>query len=68
MCCGGGGGQKEKDAPVGGRSARVSRWCAKDRGPRVERQKTNLEFFTETARGRERERDSDGERVGGTFV
>lgn len=38
MCCGGGGGQKERGAPVGGRSARGSRWCAEDRGPRVERE------------------------------
>lgn len=30
--------------------------------------KTNLEFFTETARERERERDPDGKRVGDTFV
>lgn len=53
MCCGGGGGRKERGAPVGGRSARGSRWCAEDRGPRV---KTNLEFFAETAREREREK------------
>lgn len=63
MCCGGGGGQKERGTPVGGRSARGSRWCAEDRGPRVERENQPRILHRNGERKREGEREKGGGHV-----